>query len=203
MARVKQTARKSVPKVVRVDRSELALIGPTPSPNSSGQVTLVRIAQSELTVSLARLVFLSFQQCISQPKADSDSDREEVNQEGCPSDLEMADPDNWPLPTDLQIENISDHWEPIVSWCVDYYDRARNQEQKDITLKLVVEDGKGKERMKELGTVFYANAFADLTMLEVMWENLRNKQLKKSIAAMTLLDRDLLAKKEKGGLRDT
>ncbi|KAL3698400.1 hypothetical protein R1sor_012476 [Riccia sorocarpa] len=157
MARTKQTARPKDIKAIKVARAEL--FGPS-TDNPSGQLTLVPIGQSEPSE------LFSFRSCISAPKVDSNSDPEEEVHKGVPSFIseqsEMAkDSDLWPIPTDLKIENIGLHSEPVVSWCVDYYEKPRSKEGSEIVLRIVFEDSKGKEKTKDLGVVLYTKDYAD------------------------------------------
>ncbi|KAL3698027.1 hypothetical protein R1sor_012103 [Riccia sorocarpa] len=100
------------------------------------------------------------------------------------------------------MENIGLHTEPVVSWCIDYYEKPRSKEGSEIVLRIVFEDSKGKEKTKDLGVVLYTKVYDDV-FLEIWWENLRSKQLRKTNLAMALFDRGLLAKKGKGGILDS
>ncbi|KAL3697500.1 hypothetical protein R1sor_011576 [Riccia sorocarpa] len=198
MARTKQTVRPKDITAIKVAKAEL--FGPSTN-NPSGQLTLVPIGPSEPSE------WFSFRSCISAPKVDSDLDSEEEVRKGVPTFIseqsEMAkDSDLWPVPIDLQIENIGLHSEPVVSWCIDYYEKPRSKEGSEIVLRIVFEDNKGKEKTKDLGVVFYTKVY-DNVFLEIWWENLRSKQLRKTNFAMALFDRGLLSMKGKGGLLDT
>ncbi|KAL3697467.1 hypothetical protein R1sor_011543 [Riccia sorocarpa] len=97
---------------------------------------------------------------------------------------------NLPSPTSFQLDRIEIHDEAYQTWAVDYLKRARYTTS-EIVLKLNAEDKKGNVRAKELGIVFYA-CKANAGFIELWWEQLRNKQLRKSILPMAGIDKSSL-----------
>ncbi|KAL3681515.1 hypothetical protein R1sor_024471 [Riccia sorocarpa] len=107
-------------------------------------------------------------------------------------------PERWPLPSDLQME-IDLHNEPTVSWVVDYFKRGRNLPE--IVLRIKGAEVVGKEtKVKEVGIVYFTRP--NDAGLEIWFEVLKNKQIKRTILPMATWEHDDLLPKGKGGVQD-
>ncbi|KAL3697227.1 hypothetical protein R1sor_011303 [Riccia sorocarpa] len=106
--------------------------------------------------------------------------------------------ERWPLPSDLKME-IDLHNEPTVSWVVDYFKRGRNPPE--IVLRIKGAEVVGKEtKAKEVGVVCFTRPNdADL---EIWFELLKNKQIKRTILPMATWEHDDLLPKGKGGVQE-
>ncbi|KAL2620370.1 hypothetical protein R1flu_000575 [Riccia fluitans] len=107
----------------------------------------------------------------------------------------------WPSPAHLMLEKI-DNWNKLemVIWMIDFF-KWPHLDHSEITLKCVVKDPRGKNRTKEVGCVCYAFAHHD-DMLEVWWELLKSKQLRRSLLPMSKLDCGMLTGNRDGGLNE-
>ncbi|KAL3694819.1 hypothetical protein R1sor_008470 [Riccia sorocarpa] len=107
--------------------------------------------------------------------------------------------ERWPLPSDLKME-IDLHNEPgLVSWVVDYLKRGRNPPE--IVLRIKGGEVEGKEtKAKDLGIVCFTRP--NDVGLEIWFEVLKNKQIKRTILPMATWDHDDLLPKGKGGVHD-
>ncbi|KAL3682592.1 hypothetical protein R1sor_000614 [Riccia sorocarpa] len=105
----------------------------------------------------------------------------------------------WPLPSDLKME-IDLHNEPgLVSWVVDYFKRGRNPPE--IVLRIKGAEVVGKEtKAKDLGVVCFTRP--NDAGLEIWFEVLKNKQIKRTILPMATWEHDDLLPKGKGGVQD-
>ncbi|KAL3697587.1 hypothetical protein R1sor_011663 [Riccia sorocarpa] len=107
--------------------------------------------------------------------------------------------ERWPLPSDLKME-IDLHNEPgLVSWVVDYFKRGRNPQE--IVLRIKGAEVEGKEmKAKDLGVVCFTRP--NEAGLEIWFEVLKNKQIKRTILPMAMWEHDDLLPKGKGGVQD-
>ncbi|KAL3694710.1 hypothetical protein R1sor_008361 [Riccia sorocarpa] len=106
--------------------------------------------------------------------------------------------ERWPLPSDLKME-IDLHNEPKVSWVVDYFKRGRNPPE--IVLRIKGAEVVGKEtKAKEIGVVCFTRP--NDAGLEIWFELLKNKQIKRTILPMAMWEHDDLLPKGKGGVQD-
>ncbi|KAL3678601.1 hypothetical protein R1sor_021557 [Riccia sorocarpa] len=107
--------------------------------------------------------------------------------------------ERWPLPSDLKME-IDLHNEPgLVSWVVDYFKRGRNPQE--IVLHIKGAEVEGKEtKAKDLGVVCFTRP--NEAGLEIWFEVLKNKQIKRTILPMATWEHDDLLPKGKGGVQD-
>ncbi|KAL3697787.1 hypothetical protein R1sor_011863 [Riccia sorocarpa] len=107
--------------------------------------------------------------------------------------------ERWPLPSDLKME-IDLHNEPgLVSWVVDYFKRGRNPPE--IVLRIKGAEVEGKEtKAKDLGIVCFTRP--NDAGLEIWFEVLKNKQIKRTILPMATWAHDDLLPKGKGGVQD-
>ncbi|KAL3675647.1 hypothetical protein R1sor_025595 [Riccia sorocarpa] len=106
--------------------------------------------------------------------------------------------EQWPLPSDLQME-IDLHNEPTVYWVVDYFKRGRNPHE--IILCIKGEEVAVKEtKAKEIGVVCFTRP--NDAGLEIWFELLKNKQIKRTILPMATWEHDDLLPKGKGGVQD-
>ncbi|KAL3676079.1 hypothetical protein R1sor_026027 [Riccia sorocarpa] len=108
--------------------------------------------------------------------------------------------ERWPLLSDLKME-IDLHNEPgLVSWVVDYFKRGRNSPQ-EIVLRIKDAEVVGKEtKAKDLGVVCFTRP--NEAGLEIWFEVLKNKQIKRIILPMATWEHDDLLPKGKGGVLD-
>ncbi|KAL3680940.1 hypothetical protein R1sor_023896 [Riccia sorocarpa] len=107
--------------------------------------------------------------------------------------------ERWPLPSDLKME-IDLHNEPgLVSWVVDYFKRRRNPPEIVLRIKGAEVEGK-KTKAKDLGIVCFTRP--NDAGLEIWFEVLKNKQIKRTILPMATWDHDDLLPKGKGGVQD-
>ncbi|KAL3696641.1 hypothetical protein R1sor_010717 [Riccia sorocarpa] len=178
MARCKQTAGKIPEEVVIVDISETIPLNHSPSSiPQTGKITLRRLDPSDPTFSYY------------------------TNRAG--SSLTNVDDmaaQRWHLPSDLNIE-IEWHHEPVVSWVVDYLKRRHTNLPPEIVLRTKGKNAEGKEtKAKEVGVVCFTRP--NDSGLEIWYELLKNKHIKKTILPMATLDLDDLASQGKGGLQD-
>ncbi|KAL3694593.1 hypothetical protein R1sor_008244 [Riccia sorocarpa] len=174
MARVKQTARKvPVPKPGKRIVVDASEVTFCGGQARTGQVTLQRLPNS------------------SAQEQPSSSNQQQMTQRAATT---------WPRPSDFSLEKIDVHTEEhLEGWVVDYMKRARLSTP-EIVLKLKVVENE-KEKTKEMGIVCHSFRKED-GLLEVWWEYLKNKSLRKSILPMAKLDTDQLTVKDGGGLRD-
>ncbi|KAL3697546.1 hypothetical protein R1sor_011622 [Riccia sorocarpa] len=174
MARVKQTARKvPVPKPGERIVVDASEVTFCDGQARTGQVTLQRFPNS------------------SAQEQPSSSNQQQMTQRAATT---------WPRPSDFSLEKIDVHTEEhLEGWVVDYMKRARLSTP-EIILKLKVVENE-KEKTKEMGIVCHSFRKED-GLLEVWWEYLKNKSLRKSILPMTKLDTYQLTVKDGGGLRD-
>ncbi|KAL3691749.1 hypothetical protein R1sor_005400 [Riccia sorocarpa] len=105
--------------------------------------------------------------------------------------------ESWPTPADLNLE-AEFHNEPNCGWVIDYFKKIRSDSE--ILLRISYQDKDGKEKAKDLGTVCLARP--NDAGLEVWYEVLRNKQIRKKIMPMQTLEIDDLVAKGEGGLQD-
>ncbi|KAL3678811.1 hypothetical protein R1sor_021767 [Riccia sorocarpa] len=107
--------------------------------------------------------------------------------------------ERWPLPSDLKME-IDLHNEPgLVSWVVDYFKRGRNPPE--IVLRIKGAEVVRKEtKAKDLGIVCFTRP--NDAGLEIWFEVLKNKQIKRTILPMATWEHDDLLPKCKGGVQD-
>ncbi|KAL3679553.1 hypothetical protein R1sor_022509 [Riccia sorocarpa] len=100
--------------------------------------------------------------------------------------------ERWPLPSDLQME-IDLHNEPgLVSWVVDYFKRGRNPPE--IVLRVKGAEVVGKEtKAKEVGVVCFTRP--NDAGLEIWFEVLKNKQIKRTILPMATCSDKFVFKK--------
>ncbi|KAL3698264.1 hypothetical protein R1sor_012340 [Riccia sorocarpa] len=107
--------------------------------------------------------------------------------------------ERWPLASDLNME-IDLHNEPgLVSWVVDYFKRGRNPPE--IVLRIKGAEVVGKEtKAKDLGVVCFTRP--NDAGLEIWFEVLKNKQIKRIILPMVTWEHDDLLPKGKGGVQD-
>ncbi|KAL3685425.1 hypothetical protein R1sor_003447 [Riccia sorocarpa] len=106
--------------------------------------------------------------------------------------------ERWPLPSDLKME-INLHNEPTVSWVVDYFKRGRNPAE--IVLRIKGAEVVGKEtKAKDVGVVYFTRP--NDASLEIWFEVLKNKQIKRTILPMATWEHDDLLPKGKGGVQD-
>ncbi|KAL3675862.1 hypothetical protein R1sor_025810 [Riccia sorocarpa] len=118
--------------------------------------------------------------------------------------LRRLDPDamaaeRWPLPSDLKME-IDLHNEPgLVSWVVDYFKRGRNPQEIVLRIKGAEVDGK-ETKAKDLGVVCFTRP--NEAGLEIWFEVLKNKQIKRTILPMATWEHDDLLPKGKSGVQD-
>ncbi|KAL3689566.1 hypothetical protein R1sor_015875 [Riccia sorocarpa] len=107
--------------------------------------------------------------------------------------------ERWPLPSDLKME-IDLHNEPgLVSWVVDFFKRGRNPQE--IVLRIKGAEVEGKEtKAKDLGVVCFTRP--NEAALEIWFEVLKNKQIKRTILPMATWEHDDLVPKGKGGVQD-
>ncbi|KAL3690211.1 hypothetical protein R1sor_016520 [Riccia sorocarpa] len=107
--------------------------------------------------------------------------------------------ERWPLPSDLKME-IDLHNEPgLVSWVVDYFKRGRNPQE--IVLRIKGAEVEWKEtKAKDLGVVCFTRP--NEAGLEIWFEVLKNKQIKRTILPMATWEHDDLLPKGKGGVQD-
>ncbi|KAL3676408.1 hypothetical protein R1sor_026356 [Riccia sorocarpa] len=176
MARCKQTARKVPIKTVTVDISETTPINFSPSAVPlSGKVTLRRLDPSDPAFS--RYTWGT----------------------GSSITTDAMAAERWPLPSDLKME-IDLHNEPgLVSWVVDYFKRGRNPPE--IVLRIKGAEVERKEtKAKDLGIVCFTRP--NDAGLEIWFEVLKNKQIKRTILPMATWDHDDLLPKGKGGVQD-
>ncbi|KAL3693798.1 hypothetical protein R1sor_007449 [Riccia sorocarpa] len=176
MARCKQTARKVPIETVTVDISETTPINFSPSAVPlSGKETLRRLDPSDPAFSRYTL--------------------------GAGSSIttDAMAAERWPLPSDLKME-IDLHNEPgLVSWIVDYFKRGRNLPE--IVLRIKGAEVERKEtKAKDLGIVCFTRP--NDVGLEIWFEVLKNKQIKRTILPMATWDHDDLLPKGKGGVQD-
>ncbi|KAL3678171.1 hypothetical protein R1sor_021127 [Riccia sorocarpa] len=101
--------------------------------------------------------------------------------------------EQWPLPSDLQME-IELHNEPTVSWVVDYFKRGRNPPE--VVLHIKGEEVAGKEtKPKEVDVVCFTRS--NDAGLEIWFELLKNKQIKRTILPMATWEHDDFLPKDK------
>ncbi|KAL3675619.1 hypothetical protein R1sor_025567 [Riccia sorocarpa] len=105
--------------------------------------------------------------------------------------------ERWPLPSDLKME-IDLHNEPgLVSWVVDYFKHGRNPQE--IVLRIKGAEVEGKEtketKAKDLGVVCFTRP--NEVGLEIWFEVLKNKQIKRTILPMATWQHDDLLPKDK------
>ncbi|KAL3702141.1 hypothetical protein R1sor_020163 [Riccia sorocarpa] len=105
--------------------------------------------------------------------------------------------ESWPTPEDLDLD-VELHNEPNCGWVIDYFKKIRSDSE--ILLRISYVDKDGKEKAKDLGTVCFARP--NDVGIEVWYEVLKNKQIRKSILSMTTLEIDDLVAKGEGGLHD-
>ncbi|KAL3692158.1 hypothetical protein R1sor_005809 [Riccia sorocarpa] len=107
--------------------------------------------------------------------------------------------ERWPFPSDLKME-IDLHNEPgLVSWVVDNFKRGRNPSE--IVLRIKGAEVEGKEtKAKDLGIVCFTRP--NDAGLEIWFEVLKNKQIKRTILPMATWEHDDLLPKGKGGIQD-
>ncbi|KAL3682501.1 hypothetical protein R1sor_000523 [Riccia sorocarpa] len=106
--------------------------------------------------------------------------------------------ERWPLPSDLQME-IDLHDEPTASWVVDYFKRGRNPQE--IVLRIKGPEVVGKEtKVKDVGVVCFTRP--NDAGLEIWFELLKNKQIKRTILPMVTWEHDDLLPKGKDGVQD-
>ncbi|KAL3690185.1 hypothetical protein R1sor_016494 [Riccia sorocarpa] len=107
--------------------------------------------------------------------------------------------ERWPLPSDLKME-IDLHNEPgLLSWVVDYFKRGRNPPE--IVLRIKGAKVVRKEtKAKDLGIVCFTRP--NDAGLEIRFEVLKNKQIKRTILPMATWEHDDLLPKGKGGVQD-
>ncbi|KAL3677175.1 hypothetical protein R1sor_027123 [Riccia sorocarpa] len=176
MARCKQTARKVPTETVTVDISETTPINFSPSSVPlSGKVTLRRL-----------------------DPGDPDFSRYTWGA-GLSITTDAMAAERWPLPSDLKME-IDLHNEPgLVLWVVDYFKRERNP--KEIVLRIKGAEVERKEtKAKDLGVVCFTRP--NEAGLEIWFEVLKNKQIKRTILPMATWEHDDLLPKGKGGVQD-
>ncbi|KAL3685600.1 hypothetical protein R1sor_003622 [Riccia sorocarpa] len=105
--------------------------------------------------------------------------------------------ESWHTPEDLDLD-VELHNEPNCGWVIDYFKKIRSDSE--ILLRISYKDKDGTEKAKDLGTVCFAQP--NNVGIEVWYEVLRNKQIRKSILSMTTLEIDNLVAKGEGGLQD-
>ncbi|KAL3698346.1 hypothetical protein R1sor_012422 [Riccia sorocarpa] len=106
--------------------------------------------------------------------------------------------ERWPLPSDLKME-IDLHEEPTVSWVVDYFKRGRNPQE--IVLRSKGPEVVGKEtKVKDIGVVCFTRP--NDGGLEIWFELLKNKQIRRTILPMATWEPNDLLPKGKGGVQD-
>ncbi|KAL3681610.1 hypothetical protein R1sor_024566 [Riccia sorocarpa] len=176
MARCKQTARKVPTELVTVDISETTPLNFSPSAVPlSGKVTLRRLDPS-----------------------DPDFSRYTWGAGSSITNDAMA-AERWSLPSDLKME-IDLHNEPgLVSWVVDYFKRGRNPPE--IVLRIKRAEVVGKEtKAKDISVVCFTRP--NDVGLEIWFEVLKNKQIKRIILPMATWEHDDLLPKGKGRVQD-
>ncbi|KAL3697208.1 hypothetical protein R1sor_011284 [Riccia sorocarpa] len=106
--------------------------------------------------------------------------------------------ERWSLPSDLKME-IDLHNEPTVSWVVDYFKHGHNPPK--IVLRIKGAEVVGKEtKAKEVGVVCFTRP--NDAGLEIWFEVLKNKHIKRTILPMATWEHDDLLPKGKGGVQD-
>ncbi|KAL3698788.1 hypothetical protein R1sor_012864 [Riccia sorocarpa] len=176
MARCKQTAKKVPIETVTVDISETTPLNFSPSSVPlSGKVTLRRLDLD-----------------------DPDFSRYTWGA-GSSITIDAMAAERWTLPSNLKME-IDLHNEPgLVSWVVDYFKRGRNPQE--IVLRIKGAEVEGKEtKAKDLGVVCFTRP--NEAGLEIWFEVLKNKQIKRTILPMATWEHDDLLPKGKGGVQD-
>ncbi|KAL3691571.1 hypothetical protein R1sor_005222 [Riccia sorocarpa] len=177
MARCKQTARKVPIETVTVDISETTPVNFSPSSVPlSGKVTLRRLDPGD--PDFGRYTW----------GAGSSITTDAMATEG------------WPLPSDLKMEIDLHNESWLVSWVVDYFKRGRNSPQ-EIVLRIKGAEVEGKEtKAKDLGVVCFTRP--NEAGLEIWFEVLKNKQIKRIILPMATWEHDDLLPKGKDGVLD-
>ncbi|KAL3684775.1 hypothetical protein R1sor_002797 [Riccia sorocarpa] len=105
--------------------------------------------------------------------------------------------ENWPTPEDLDLD-VELHNEPNCGWIIDYFKKIRSDFE--ILLRISYVDKDGTEKAKDLCTFCFVRP--NDVGIEVWYEVLRNKQIRKSILSMSTLEIDDLVAKGEGGLQD-
>ncbi|KAL3697560.1 hypothetical protein R1sor_011636 [Riccia sorocarpa] len=176
MACCKQTARKVPIETVTVDLSETTPLNFSPSAVPlSGKVTLRRL-----------------------DPGDPDFSRYTWGA-GASITTDAMAAERWPLPSDLKMK-IDLHNEPgLVSWVVDYFKHGRSPPE--IVLRLKGPEVVRKEtKVKEVGIVCFTRP--NDAGLEIWFEVLKNKHIKRTILPMVTWEHDDLLPKGKGGVQD-